>query len=167
MIMEEAVLGHVGEYLLRRASEADIEQVIQINEKTLPEHYSDYFYFEVLKDFPEGFIVAELYGRVVGYIMCRIEYGFSNVKRFGLARKGHIVSIAVMSEHRKKGIGTSLIKLVIEEMARKSCTETYLEVRVTNNDAISLYEKMNYRIVGRIEGYYRDGESAYIMARSI
>jgi len=73
MIMEEAVLGHVGEYLLRRASEADIEQVIQINEKTLPEHYSDYFYFEVLKDFPEGFIVAELYGRVVGYIMCRIR----------------------------------------------------------------------------------------------
>lgn len=165
--MEEVVLARVGAYTIRRASESDIEQVIGINEKTLPEHYSDYFYFEILNDFPEGFIVAELDSRIVGYIMCRVEYGFSHIKRFGLARKGHIVSIAVMEEHRRKGIGSTLIKLAVEEMAKKSCSESYLEVRVSNREAISLYEKMNYKIVGRLDSYYRDGEPAYLMARSI
>ncbi len=167
MVMEEAVLARIGSYTLRKASEPDIEQVVEINERTLPEHYSDYFYFEVLKDFPEGFIVAELGGKIVGYIMCRIEYGFSHIKRFGLARKGHIVSIAVLDEHRRKGIGTILLKLAIEEMTKKSCSESYLEVRVSNKEAISLYEKMNFKIVGKLEGYYKDGEPAYVMARSI
>lgn len=165
--MEQIIVDRVGNYLIRRASDEDIEEVVKINELTLPEHYSDYFYVEILNDFPEGFLVAETSGKIVGYIMCRVEYGFSHIKKFGLARKGHIVSIAVLKEHRRKGIGSALIKNAIKEMARRSCSESFLEVRVSNEEAISLYKRLEYKIVGRIEAYYRDGESAYLMARSL
>lgn len=138
--------------------------MIGINSDTLPEHYSDYFYNEILAEFPETFLVAELNGFIVGYIMCRIEYGFSHLRRLGLARKGHIVSVAVKEEHRGKGVGTLLMRTAQEEMLKKSVTECYLEVRVSNQGAIELYQRLNYRIAGKLEGYYKDGEAALVMA---
>src|SRR5271157_6325701 len=107
--LQKAILNRIGDYDIRRCDRDDIESVMLINSKTLPEHYSDYFYVEILSEFPETFIVAELAGEVVGYIMCRVEYGFSHIKKLGLARKGHVISIAVLEEHRGKGIGTRLI----------------------------------------------------------
>ena len=102
--MQKAVLAKLGDYEIRRCDREDIPSVIEVNMKTLPEHYSDYFYYEILSEFPETFLVAELHDVLVGYIMCRIEYGFSQLKRLGLARKGHVVSVAVEEEHRGKGI---------------------------------------------------------------
>ncbi|MDV3244175.1 MAG: GNAT family N-acetyltransferase [Nitrososphaerales archaeon] len=165
--MQKAVLGKVGEYGVRHCEREDIAAVIEINTRTLPEHYSDYFYQEILAEFPETFLVAELSGKVVGYMMCRIEYGFSHLKRLGLARKGHIVSVAVLEEHRHKGIGTRLIQLAQEEMRKKSANEAYLEVRVSNDEAIQLYRNLGYKVSGRLETYYRDGEPAYVMAIQI
>ena len=77
--------------------------------KTLPEHYSDYFYESLLSELPEAFLVAEIGGRVIGYIMCKTEYGFSNFKKLGFVKKGHVVSVAVLDEHRKTGIGRTLV----------------------------------------------------------
>jgi len=51
---------------------------MEINLRTLPEHYSDYFYESLLEELPEAFIVAEISGKIIGYIMCKTEYGFSN-----------------------------------------------------------------------------------------
>ncbi len=144
-----------------------MESVMRINSKTLPEHYSDYFYFEILTEFPETFLVAELGGEVVGYIMCRVEYGFSHLKKLGLARKGHVISVAVLEQHRGKGIGTRLILTAHEELAKKAASECYLEVRVSNVDAVALYERVGYRVTGRLEAYYKDGEPALLMASPV
>lgn len=165
--MQKAVLSRVGEYSIRQCDRDDIPAVIEINMKALPEHYSDYFYYEVLSEFPETFLIAELGGKVVGYIMCRIEYGFSHLKRLGLAHKGHIISVAVLEEHRGKGLGSRLISLAQEEMIKKSCSESYLEVRVSNEGGIELYRRMEYGVVGKLESYYRDGEAAYLMANHL
>lgn len=165
--MQKAVVAKLGEYEIRRCDREDIPSIIEVNMKTLPEHYSDYFYHEILSEFPETFLLAELHGIPVGYIMCRIEYGFSHLKRLGLARKGHVVSVAVEEEHRGKGIGTGLIMTSQEEMAKKSATECYLEVRVSNAQAIRLYQKLGFKVTGRLEAYYRDGEGALMMAAQI
>ena len=165
--MQKAVLTRVGDYAIRHCERDDIQAVIGINSSALPEHYSDYFYYEILSEFPETFLVAELDGRVVGYIMCRIEYGFSSMKRLGLARKGHVVSVAVLDEHRSKGVGTKLIELAEEVMRTKSAKECYLEVRVSNEGAVRLYQKLGYKITGKLQAYYRDGEAAYLMAVQI
>ena len=116
--MQKSIPGRAGDYTVRFAEASDIPSVINVNSVTLPEHYSDYFYYEILKDFPSTFLFAELDGEVVSYIMCRLEYGLSVTKRFGLAKKGHIISIAVLEEHRGKGIGTTLIKEAMEEIRR-------------------------------------------------
>jgi [ribosomal protein S18]-alanine N-acetyltransferase len=160
----QAIVGRVGDYLVRGCERDDVQTVIRINEETLPEHYSDFFYYEILSEFPEGFLVAEIGGAVVGYVMARIEYGFSHLKKLGLSRKGHIVSVAVREQHRGQGIGSLLMGKAQEAMSAKGATECYLEVRVSNTEAINLYQKLGYRTSGRLEAYYKDGEAALVMA---
>ena len=165
--MQKAVVARMGDYEVRRCEREDVQAVVGINMETLPEHYSDYFYYEILAEFPETFLVAEFDGAVVGYVMCRVEYGFSHLKKLGLARKGHIVSIAVREQHRGKGVGTLLMKASQDAMVKKDATESYLEVRVTNGQAISLYQRLGYAVTSRLETYYKDGEAALVMATKI
>jgi len=165
--LQKALVAKVGDYQIRRCERDDIASVIEINAETLPEHYSDYFYYEILAEFPETFLVAELEGALIGYVMCRIEYGFSHLRRLGLARKGHIVSIAVREQHRGKGVGTMLMHATQEAMTKKTATESYLEVRVSNSGAIALYKRLGYKVSGRLEAYYKDGEAALVMATQI
>jgi ribosomal-protein-alanine N-acetyltransferase len=165
--MQETTASKGEDYSVRACTDADIPSVIKVNTLTLPEHYSDYFYYEILKDFPHSFLVAEMDGKVAGYIMCRIEYGLSMTKRFGLAKKGHIISVAVLAEYRNKGIGTKLIHDALEVVRNESGKECYLEVRITNTGAIELYERLGFKVTSTMHGYYKDGESAYTMAMSL
>lgn len=165
--MQKSVLGRAGDYTIRHAEASDVPAVIKVNAATLPEHYSDYFYYEILNEFPNTFIVAELGGEVVGYVMCRTEYGLSVMRRFGIARKGHIISIATMEPHRGKGVGSTLINRAMEELRTGGCKEVFLEVRVTNDGAVRLYRKLGFEVNGTMHGYYKDGESAYLMARHL
>jgi ribosomal-protein-alanine N-acetyltransferase len=165
--LQKAIVAKVGDYQVRLCDRDDITAVIDINAETLPEHYSDYFYYEILTEFPETFLVAELDGSVVGYVMCRIEYGFSHLRRLGLARKGHVVSIAVREAHRGKGVGTLLMRTCQDAMLKKAATESYLEVRVSNTEAVALYQRLGYKVSGRLEAYYKDGEAALLMASQL
>ena len=160
----QIILREIGECLVRRAELVDLIPVMEINLKTLPEHYSDYFYESLLAELPEAFIVSEIKGKIVGYVMCKTEYGFSNFTKPGFVKKGHIVSVAVLDEHRRKGIGQALVEEAINGVKTKKCDELYLEVRCSNNDAVQLYERIGFVIKQRLKTYYRDGEDAYLMA---
>ncbi len=162
--MLQTALRHVGNYVVRRSEPEDIQAVIAINMSTLPEHYSDYFFEELLKELPEAFIVSELDGKLVGYIMCKIEFGFSNFRKLGFVKKGHVVSVAVIVEHRGKGLGKALMQEAISGIVSKKGDEVYLEVRVSNESAVKMYEHLGFVIKTRIRSYYRDGEDAYLMA---
>lgn len=159
----QVALREIGNCVIRRCDPSDIIPVMEINMKTLPEHYSDYFYESLLAELPEAFLVAEAERKLVGYIMCKIEYGFSNFKKLGFVKKGHVVSVAVLPENRQKGIGRALVEEAISGVKLKRSDELYLEVRCSNNEAIKLYEKLGFIIKHRLKAYYRDGEDAYLM----
>ncbi len=152
-------------FTLRTFTVSDLERVMHINTKCLPENYSSYFYKDIYTKYPDTFIVAEMDGEIQGYIMCRIEKGWSKRGRLSPARLTHVVSVAVMESHRRKGIGNALISEAMTR-GRKAyeCNEGYLEVRVGNEPAIGLYEKLGFTKVKRNYGYYLDGEDAWVMA---
>jgi ribosomal-protein-alanine N-acetyltransferase len=131
---------------------------------TLPEHYSDYFFQSILRELPESFIVAEIDNKIVGYIMCKIEFGFSNFRKLGFVKKGHVVSVAVLQQHRNQGIGKALMLEGINGVIARKTDEIYLEVRVSNETAVRIYERLGFQIKSRLRVYYRDGEDAYLMA---
>ncbi len=116
---------------------------------------------------PETFIVAEENSVIAGYTMCRIEVGLSNYGFGGLIRKGHVVSIAVLPQFRRKGIAQAVITRALEGMQYYKAKQCFLEVRVTNDAAISLYKKLGFEVTRTINGYYSDGEDAYVMAKRL
>jgi ribosomal-protein-alanine N-acetyltransferase len=160
----QTALRRVGDYIIRRCEEKDLVSVMDINLIALPEHYSDYFFESILRELPEAFIVAELNDRIVGYIMCKIEFGFSNYRKLGFVKKGHVVSVAVLERDRGKGIGKALMLEGISGVMGRKSDEIYLEVRVSNESAIKMYEKLGFQIKSKLRTYYRDGEDAYLMA---
>ena len=146
----------------------DLEHVMQINAACLPENYSSYFYRDLYQRYPETFRVAEVEGTVQGYIMCRIERGWSKIGKLTPARLCHIVSVAVMENYRRRGIGR---KLIVEAMRKGrdvyGASEGYLEVRTSNDAAIGLYDVLGFKKVKRNYGYYMDGEDAWVMAATL
>ncbi len=155
-------------FTLRTFRAEDLNRVMAINFECLPENYSSSFYRELAGRFPETFIVAEADGDVQGYVMCRVERGFSKLKGLTPARLLHIVSIAVREPHRRRGIAKGLM---IEAMRKGTnhyeASECYLEVRVGNEPAIKLYEGLGFSKAKRNYGYYLDGEDAWVMALTI
>jgi ribosomal-protein-alanine N-acetyltransferase len=145
----------------------DMDQVMEINLKCLPENYSSYFYLDLYNHFPKTFIVAEDDEKIVGYIMCRVEYGFSEMRSILPTKKGHIVSVAVLPEHRRRGVGRSLVIHAMRALTEYGATECFLEVRVGNDTAISLYKNLGFATIRKVEGYYQDGEAAYVMSRRL
>jgi len=163
----QSILRNVGDYVIRNCEEKELPFVININMITLPEHYSDYFFNSLLAELPEAFIVAEIKNQIVGYIMCKIEFGFSNFRKLGFVKKGHVVSIAVLEAHRGKGIGKALMLEGINGVISRKSDEIYLEVRVSNDSAVQMYNKLGFIIKSRLKTYYRDGEDAFLMAKDL
>jgi len=150
-------------FSLRRFQPSDLDRVMEINRICLPENYATYFFLDLHERYPETFIVAEEDNKIIGYIMCRIETGLPDFRSFGIPKKGHVISIAVLPEHQRKGIGIALMKEAMAKMKGYKAIECYLEVRVSNEPAVNLYKKLGFKTSRSVHGYYADGEDAYIM----
>jgi len=154
-------------YTLRRFRPEDLDRVMYVNRKCLPENYSSYFFMELYERFPETFIVAEEDKEILGYVMCRIETGLPDFGLLGIAKKGHVISIAVLPEQQRKGLGQALMREAMKGMELHKARECYLEVRVSNTPAINLYKKLGFEISRAVHGYYANGEDAYIMSHKL
>jgi [ribosomal protein S18]-alanine N-acetyltransferase len=76
----------------------------------------------------------------------------------------HVMNIAVAPEYRRKGIARRLMERLFEVTARDARRGYTLEVRVSNEAAIRLYEELGFRARGVRRGYYTDNrEDALIM----
>ncbi len=157
----------IGQFEVRRFVPDDLPAVMEINRTCLPENYNSYFFLEVHQNCPEAFLLATSGSRVVGYMMCRIEHGFSEMSRLKMVKKAHLVSLAVVPEYRRMGVARALMSEAIDAVTKCGAKEFYLEVRVTNDPGIELYKKLGFGIYRRISYYYHDSADAYVMSRKL
>ena len=151
------------ETLVRRCTLDDLDAVIKVNERELPEDYPYFFYKSILDNYPEPFLVAQNnVCMIMGYIMWRVEK-IPSLDSLRYVNKGHLVSIAVSQEYRKRGVAKALLANSMLAIKRYKIQEYVLEVRVSNYNAIKLYEQFNFQIISIKKKYYRDGENAYYM----
>ena len=61
------------------------------------------------------------------------------------AQEGHITNIAVKPTYQRQGIGTYLLKVMIELAKKNRAVQMTLEVRVDNNGAKSLYQSLGFK----------------------
>lgn len=138
---------------LRLFQPADLPRVYELACTSLSENYNPTLFIDLYSYWPEGFVVLEHEGRILGFI-------------FGilLSRSdARILMLAVDSKVRGRGLGTVLYREFHRECALKGIRTITLEARISNHVAIHFYEKMGFQVVGMVQNYYSNGEDAYRM----
>jgi ribosomal-protein-alanine N-acetyltransferase len=78
----------------------------------------------------------------------------------------HINNVAVLPRYRGRGMGTALMRFVLEEAKRLGATRATLEVRASNSGAVRLYERLGFHPAGVRPNYYSSPvEDALILWR--
>jgi len=110
----------------------------------------------LLTDYNSIGLVAKINDKIVGFVI-----GMLYIERTALA--GHILTIDVSPTYRKKGIAQKLLKEIEKIFKEKGAKICRLEVHEDNLAALRLYQKLGYKKVARLKGYYRDANGIYLI----
>lgn len=80
---------------------------------------------------------------------------------------GHLTTIGVAPEHRRRRIGERLLGHIENALKARGISTIILEVRVGNTSAQNLYSRNGYAIVQRLVKYYNNGEDGFLMMKSL
>jgi ribosomal-protein-alanine N-acetyltransferase len=142
--------------LIRRFRPSDFERVIAIEKEAFGE-YNPILFMTAYETFPDGFLVAEQDGHVVGFLTT-VVISLFDVK---------ILSIAVDKRCQNKGFASMLLKALFQVLRAKGILRLLLEVRLSNIRAQRLYVSLGFNLVKVITAYYQDGEDAYLMEKRL
>jgi [ribosomal protein S18]-alanine N-acetyltransferase len=140
---------------IRPLGYADLPQVIAVERRSFPAPWSlAMFVLELSK--PSSVCLAAIHqDKLIGYLIC---------SRYHTV--WHLMNVAVDPPFRRVGIASALIEHLFGETAEESGRYT-LEVRVSNMEAIRMYESFGFRSAGVRRRYYHDNnEDALIMWRT-
>jgi ribosomal-protein-alanine N-acetyltransferase len=141
--------------VIRPFSPTDIPSVMKVVERSLGEKYPPSLYLTVYNLWREAFLVAHDDGNVVGFI-ATVPSG---------AKVARILMLAVLPEWRRKSLGQRLVNELYAICVQKGIDTVILEVRKSNEEAISFYEQQGFTLYGEIKSFYSNGEDAFKMMR--
>lgn len=144
------------ELQIRRLKASDIGEVLPIERQCFPVPWSMAMFVLELSKPTSICLCAEHNGKIVAYIVCS-----------RLADTWHIMNVSVDPVHRRGRIASTLLCELFKR-ADAICPNYTLEVRVSNDAASKMYERLGFKAAGVRPGYYADNrEDALIMWRSI
>ncbi|MEW6621029.1 MAG: ribosomal protein S18-alanine N-acetyltransferase [bacterium] len=134
--------------------EEDINQVLEIENLSFLNPWSQRLYLSEVRERDDSyFIVAKLDQRIIGY------GGFWLV-----VDEAHLVNIAIHPDFRRQGIGTQIMKYLLNLARQLGAKRATLEVRASNTAALEFYAKFGFIAVALRKEYYADTkEDAVIM----
>jgi len=137
----------------RRMEKADTPQVAQLEKKYFSEPWSEQAFAEALDKKEYFYMVAAQAGEVVGY--CGM---------YKVLDEGNITQVAVREDVRRQGIAGKLLQDFMQNGKDCGVNAYTLEVRVSNQSAIRLYEACGFiKECVRKDFYSAPKEDAYIM----
>jgi ribosomal-protein-alanine N-acetyltransferase len=139
----------------RPFSPTDIPSVIKVVTDSLGENYPPSLYLTVHNLWRDGFIVLMDDGSMVGFIAA-VPSG---------TKVARILMLAVLSRYRRRMYGQRLMNELYANCATAGIDTVILEVRKSNRNAISFYERQGFSVYGEIQKFYTNGEDAYKMMR--
>lgn len=140
--------------ILRRATAADIDRIAGMEKICFPEE--PWSREMVAGEFsgvnPTRYFAAEESGQILAYAGVWL-----------VPPEGYITNIAVHPARRRQGLGSLILRKLVDECVAEGVTDVTLEVRVSNAPAIALYRSFGFEEAGVRPRYYQDGEDALIM----
>lgn len=140
------------EYVLM--SEAHVEQIATLEVQCFSDPWSINAIHSELKNPLSLWLVALDGETVAGYV------GSQSV-----LDEADMMNLAVAPDYRRQGIAKNLIRNLIGMLKANGVVRLFLEVRVSNQSAIRLYEKLGFSEVGRRPGYYTNPKEDALILR--
>jgi len=138
---------------IRDVKQNDMQVILTIEYKCFKDPYPLSLLNHLHAIYPDGFLVAEVDGKIVGYLIGVLRWGTT----------GHILAIATDPSYQKQGIASALMENIIDRLRSKKAKLVRLEVRKSNVAAQQFYLKLGFRQLEEIPYYYEDGEAATTM----
>lgn len=140
---------------VRRATIEDAKEIFAIEMDCFSVPWSlDSIEAELINQEKKLYYVIENTEGVVGYAGAWLVYD-----------EGQITNIAIRPSARRQGFGATLTRALIEECFKRGMHEIFLEVRISNLSALSLYRQLGFTVKGMRKNYYSEPkEDAYIMS---
>ena len=124
-------------------TEKDCRELSELDKKCFSVPWSEQSFFEETKNQLATYLLARVDGKIVGYC------GFWRV-----SGEAQVTNIAVLPEYRRQKIASALAEKMLEIC--KDDGQIVLEVRESNEIAISFYEKLGFCKVGIRKRFYRE-----------
>ena len=102
-------------------------------------------------------LVAELEGKIIGFVVVDRD-------RQGQA---HVITIDVLQEGRRSGLGSRLIVAAEERLRTLGCSVVILETAVDNAAALAFYNRHGYTVIHTIPRYYLDSIDALVLSKDL
>ncbi len=102
-------------------------------------------------------VVAEIDGKIVGFVVVDRD-------RQG---QGHVITLDVLPEARRSGLGSRLMATAEERLRALGCSVVFLETAVDNAAALAFYKRHGYAIVQTLPRYYLDSIDALVLAKEL
>jgi ribosomal-protein-alanine N-acetyltransferase len=137
---------------IRPMTPADLEQVLAVERQCYSHPWTAEFFLQELRS---PFATVDLYcieGQVGGYLCSWYLQG-----------ELHILNLATAPSFRRRGIAGTLLGRALDQNGRLGLEKAFLEVRVSNETAMTLYRRFGFRTIFRRPAYYPDGEDAFVM----
>jgi [ribosomal protein S18]-alanine N-acetyltransferase len=131
----------------------DVEAVAEIESASFPRPWTKrHFLDEIDSSCGHPMVATTPDGTIAGFLCLKL-----------VLDEGEILDVAVASSMRGRGIGRLLVAAALAESRERGAEVVSLEVRVGNDQAIALYERLNFREIGRRKRYYENGDDAILM----
>lgn len=85
----------------------------------------------------------------------------------GRRKSGHIITIDVVAEARRAGVGSALLGAAEEQLLRQGAVTVALETPVNNETAIRFYKQQRYFVEKTVPGYYSNQMDALVMTKEL
>jgi len=153
MMLKKSISANI---ILKPMNESDLDPVVEIEQLSFPCPWSKGMFLSEFhkRPYSRSYIAEEKSsGKLVGYVLFSLIF-----------EELHILNLAVHPACRRKGIGDSLISFVLGIGRDQQTAKVLLEVRVSNNPALALYQKFGFREVGiRRDYYFKPKENALLL----
>ena len=128
---------------IREMTEEDIKEIAELEKECFSEPWSENSLRDELANETARFYVLRDSEKLLGYI------GANNI-----CNEVYITNVAVNSKCRGKGYGEILVKHLIKQSEAERAFFITLEVRKSNENAIKLYEKCGFKLIGERKNFY-------------
>lgn len=158
---EEIIPAPMTKYSIRPLTDAHLKEVLKLNLRCFKygENYTKHTFAYLLNE-PNtlSYRIVTPEENIVGFVFVMVNSNDGT---------GHLTTIGIAPEHRRRGLALKLLQHTEDALRKRGVGILMLEVRVSNIGAQTLYRNFGYAVMQRLNKYYNNGEDGFLMVKSL